>query len=74
MQSMTTFAALSAHMRNRIIYSPLARDIPLRARVEFTQFGVTLAGRVIGISDGTWLQRSASSHFDPGCVKTSRSA
>ena len=39
-------------MRNRIIYSPLARDIPLRARVEFTQFGVTLAGRVIGISHG----------------------
>ena len=37
-------------MRTRAIYLPLARDIPLRARVEFTQFGVTLAGRVIGIS------------------------
>jgi len=29
---------------------PLPRGIPLRAKVEFTQFGVTLAGRVIGIS------------------------
>jgi len=29
---------------------PLAREIPLRARVEFTRSGVTLAGRVIGIS------------------------
>ena len=28
----------------------LPREIPLRAKVEFTQFGVTLAGRVIGIS------------------------
>ena len=61
-------------MRNRIIHSPLARDIPLRVRVEFTQFGVTLASRVVGISHGTWLQRCASSHFAPGCVKTSRSA
>jgi hypothetical protein len=29
---------------------PLAREIALRARVEFTQFGVTLAARVVGIS------------------------
>lgn len=29
---------------------PLAREISLQARVEFTQFGVTLAGRVVGIS------------------------
>ena len=29
---------------------PPAREIALRARVEFTQFGVTLAGRVVGIS------------------------
>jgi hypothetical protein len=28
----------------------LAREIPLRAQVEFTQFGITLAGRVVGIS------------------------
>jgi len=27
-----------------------ARGIPLRAQVEFTQFGVKLAGRVVGIS------------------------
>ncbi len=26
------------------------RGIPLRAQVEFTQFGVKLAGRVVGIS------------------------
>ena len=26
------------------------RGIPLRAKVEFTQFGVRLAGRVVGIS------------------------
>jgi hypothetical protein len=29
---------------------PLAREISLRASVEFTQFGVTLAARVVGIS------------------------
>ena len=29
---------------------PLAREIRLRAQVEFTRSGVTLAGRVIGIS------------------------
>ncbi|HLJ22271.1 MAG TPA: hypothetical protein VKU84_18840 [Stellaceae bacterium] len=29
---------------------PLPRQIPLRAEVEFTKFGVTRAGRVIGIS------------------------
>ena len=29
---------------------PLARVIPLRAQVEFTRSGVTLAGRVVGIS------------------------
>jgi len=29
---------------------PLTREIPLRARVEITRSGVTLAGRVIGIS------------------------
>ena len=29
---------------------PLAREISLQARVGFTQFGVTLAGRVVGIS------------------------
>jgi hypothetical protein len=29
---------------------PLAREIPLRARVEFTRSGVTLEGRVVGIS------------------------
>jgi hypothetical protein len=29
---------------------PVPREIPLRAKVEFTQFGVTLAGQVIGIS------------------------
>lgn len=27
-----------------------AKDIPLRARVRFNQFGVKLAGRVVGIS------------------------
>ena len=32
------------------IYLPLAREIPLRAQVEFTQSGVTLAGGVVGIS------------------------
>ena len=34
----------------RVIYLPLAREIPLRAQVEFTRSGVTLAGRVVGIS------------------------
>ena len=29
-----------------------AKDIPLRARVRFSQFGITLAGRVVGISHG----------------------
>jgi len=29
---------------------PVAREIPLRAQVEFTRSGVTLAGRVVGIS------------------------
>jgi hypothetical protein len=29
---------------------PAPRRIPLRARVEFTQFGVTLVGRIVGIS------------------------
>jgi hypothetical protein len=29
---------------------PLARKIPLRVQVEFTRSGVTLAGRVVGIS------------------------
>src|SRR5262249_1892157 len=27
-----------------------AKDIPLRARVRFSQYGMTLAGRVVGIS------------------------
>lgn len=34
----------------RVIYVPLVREIALQAQVEFTQFGVRLAGRVIGIS------------------------
>jgi hypothetical protein len=34
----------------RVLYMPLARVIPLRAQVEFTRSGVTLAGRVVGIS------------------------
>jgi len=34
------------------IFATLAREIPLRAQVEFAQFGVMLAGRVIGISHG----------------------
>ena len=29
---------------------PVAREISLRSRVEFSHFGVTLAGRVVGIS------------------------
>lgn len=29
-----------------------AKDIPLRARVTFNQFGRTLSGRVVGISHG----------------------
>ena len=34
----------------KVIYLLLAREIPLRVQVEFTRSGVTLAGRVIGIS------------------------
>jgi hypothetical protein len=34
----------------RVIPMPQVREIPLRAQVEFTRSGVTLAGRVIGIS------------------------
>jgi hypothetical protein len=34
----------------QVISTPRTRDIPLRAKVEFTQFGVKLAGRVVGIS------------------------
>jgi len=34
----------------RVVYLPLARKIPLRTQVEFTRSGVTLAGRVVGIS------------------------
>jgi hypothetical protein len=33
-----------------VTFLPLAREIPLRAKVEFTRSGVTLAGRVVGIS------------------------
>jgi hypothetical protein len=33
-----------------VISMPQARKIPLRAQVEFTRSGVTLAGRVVGIS------------------------
>jgi hypothetical protein len=33
-----------------VISLPPAREIPLRAKVEFTQSGVRLAGRVIGIA------------------------
>jgi hypothetical protein len=36
-------------MTAQVIWSQ-PREIPLRAQVEFTQFGVTLAGRVVGIS------------------------
>ena len=34
----------------KVVNLPLAREIPLRAQVEITLSGVTLAGRVIGIS------------------------
>jgi len=34
----------------RIVSLAQAKDIPLRARVRFSQFGATLAGRVVGIS------------------------
>jgi hypothetical protein len=34
----------------RFIALPMAREIPLRSQVEFTRLGVTLAGRVVGIS------------------------
>jgi hypothetical protein len=37
-------------MISRITSVPQARVISLRAQVEFTQFGVTRAGRVVGIS------------------------
>ena len=33
-----------------VISMPRVREIPLRAQVEFIQFGVKLAGRVVGIS------------------------
>ena len=33
-----------------VISLPQAREIPLRAHVEFTRSGVTLEGRVVGIS------------------------
>jgi hypothetical protein len=39
-----------ACMISRITSVPQARVISLRAQVEFTQFGVTRAGRVVGIS------------------------
>jgi hypothetical protein len=29
---------------------PLAREIPLRSQAEFTRWGITLAGQVVGIS------------------------
>ena len=34
----------------RIVSLAQAKDIPLRARVRFSQFGMALAGRVVGIS------------------------
>ncbi len=34
----------------RIVSDAGTRDIPLRALVRFSQFGTTLAGRVVGIS------------------------
>jgi hypothetical protein len=37
---------------HRIVALERAKDIPLRARVRFNQFGVKLAGRVVGISHG----------------------
>lgn len=37
---------------HRIVSLAQAKDIPLRARVRFNQFGVMLAGRVVGISHG----------------------
>ena len=40
-------------MRDRHLVSLAhAKDIPLRARVRFSQFGLMLAGRVVGISHG----------------------
>ena len=36
----------------RMAYLAQAKEIPLRARVRFNQFGATLAGRVVGISHG----------------------
>jgi hypothetical protein len=35
---------------HRIVSLAQAKDIPLRAVVRFSQFGVTLAGQVVGIS------------------------
>ncbi len=35
---------------HRIVSLAQAKDIPLRALVRFNQFGVTLAGKVVGIS------------------------
>ncbi len=35
---------------HRIVSLAQAKDIPLRALVRFNQFGVTLAGQVVGIS------------------------
>ncbi len=35
---------------HRIVSLAQTKDIPLRARVRFNQFGMTLAGRVVGIS------------------------
>lgn len=37
-------------MSTQVISVPRAREIRLRAEVEFTQSGVTRAGRVIGIA------------------------
>jgi len=37
-------------MTAQVLSLSQARGIPLRAQVEFTQFGVKLAGRVVGIS------------------------
>jgi hypothetical protein len=35
---------------HRIVSLAQSKDIPLRALVRFNQFGVTLAGKVVGIS------------------------
>jgi hypothetical protein len=39
-----------ARMIPHVISVPRVREISLRAQVEFTQFGITRAGRVVGIS------------------------